>query len=180
MRSRKWIVTALAFVGAVGLTACSTLRTTTDYDRTADFGRFRVFDVEKVSTRGNDLLGRRIQSALESEFTGKGLQESDRDPDLLVVAHTRLDQETAIYTYNTGWGWGWGWHHWHGGPGWGYSTVEQIPVGTLIVDLVDAKSKQLVWRSTASDVIDPKATPEEREKNVTRAVSKMFETYPHA
>jgi hypothetical protein len=48
------------------------------------------------------------------------------------------------------------------------------------VDLVDAKDKQLVWRSTASDAIDPNATPEEREKTLTKAVSKMFETYPHA
>ncbi len=41
------------------------------------------------------------------------------------------------------------------------STVQQIPVGTLVIDLVDAKAKQLVWRGTASDTIDQDASPEE-------------------
>jgi hypothetical protein len=56
--------------------------------------------------------------------------------------------------------------------------VQQIPVGTLIIDLVDAKAKQLVWRGTARDTIDQDATPEERDKNIKNALNKLFENFP--
>ncbi len=176
MRFPKRLAAVLPLAFAVaGLTACATLRTTTDYDPRADLTRYRTFDVEKVSSRRDDLLARRIEGALVAELSGKGLHESDRDADLVVVAYTRLDHQTRIYTYGSGWGYGW---RWRGGPAMSISTVEKIPVGMLIVDLVDAKSHELVWRSTASDALDPGATPEKREREIAQAVSKMFETYP--
>jgi hypothetical protein len=177
MKNPKWLV-LVSVLGLAGFMSCSTLRTSTDFDPSANFGAYRTFDVERVSTRGNDLLGRRIQSALETALSGKGLREADRDADLLVSAHARLSSETQVVTWGGG-GWGWGWR-WHGGPGMAVSTVEQIPVGTLVVDLVDGKTHQLVWRSTARDVLDPGATPQKREQAIATAISKMFESYPRA
>ena len=58
------------------------------------------------------------------------------------------------------------------------STVSEIPVGTLIIDLVDAGKKQLVWRGTASKTLEPDASPETKEKNINEAVQKMFANYP--
>jgi hypothetical protein len=58
------------------------------------------------------------------------------------------------------------------------TTVSKIPVGTLIVDLVDAKENQLKWRGTATKTLDATATAEERDKNVNAAVEKMFAGYP--
>jgi hypothetical protein len=176
MRFTKWLAAALV-LAVCGLVACSTLRTTTDFDPRADFSRYRTFDVSSITSSGDDLLGRRIQAALETEFASKGLTESRQSPDLLVVAHARVGHQTEIVTWGSGWGWG---RRWGGGPGLSYSTVEKIAVGTLVVDLVDAKNHELVWRSTASDAVDPDATPARREKSLTAAVSKMFETYPRA
>ena len=58
------------------------------------------------------------------------------------------------------------------------STVQQIPVGTLIVDLVDANQKELVWRGTATKTLDPGSSPEEKQKHLDEAVQKMFGNYP--
>jgi hypothetical protein len=58
------------------------------------------------------------------------------------------------------------------------TTVEQIPVGTLIVDLVDAKRKELVWRGTATDTLKPEATAAEREAALSAAITKMLEVFP--
>jgi hypothetical protein len=80
----------------------------------------------------------------------------------------------VIYTYDTGWAYGWRWR----GPRLATSTVEQIPLGTLIVDLVDARAKELVWRSTATDILRPNASPEEKDRALGEAVAKMFAGFP--
>jgi len=60
------------------------------------------------------------------------------------------------------------------------TTVTQIPVGTLLIDLVDAKKKELVWRGVASDTLntDPNRTAEDREKKLRAVAAEMFAGYP--
>ena len=166
----------MAVSATLVLAGCSTLKTSVDYDRSAKFSTYKTFSWRGSEEIGNSLLAKRIESAVTGELAKKGLtQASGEDADLWVVAHPRLSKETQITTYDSGWGYGW---RYHGGMT--TSTVEEIPVGTLIVDLVDAKQKELVWRGTASDTLNPEATPEEREKKLAEAVAKMFATYPPA
>ncbi len=165
--------TALVLAAAV-LSACSTLQTSTDYDPKANFAPYKTFAFKDVHEIQNSLLESRLKDAVTATLTSKGWTKADQSPDILVVLHVRLSTQTQVNTYNTGWGYGWGW----GGTGMTTSTVEQIPVGTLIIDLVDAKAKQLVWRGTASDTIDQSATPEERDKNIRNALNKLFENFP--
>jgi len=112
---------------------------------------------------------------VDATLASKGLRKVDDNPELWVVAHTRLSKEMQVNTYNTGWGYGWGWR---GGAGMTTSTVSEIPVGNLMVDLVDANRKQLVWRGSASKTLEPNASPEKKEKNLNEAVQKMFASYP--
>ena len=60
------------------------------------------------------------------------------------------------------------------------AVVSQIPVGTIIVDLVDAKKKELVWRGVASDTLntDPSRSNEDREKKLRSVAAEMFAGYP--
>jgi hypothetical protein len=51
-------------------------------------------------------------------------------------------------------------------------------VGTLIVDLIDAQKKEMVWRGTATKTLDPSASPEEKQAHLNEAVQKMLENYP--
>jgi hypothetical protein len=44
--------------------------------------------------------------------------------------------------------------------------------------MYDPKSKQLVWRGVASKTLDPKAKPEKKQKNITKAVTKLLKKYP--
>jgi len=164
---------ALVFLAA-SLAACSTLQTSTDYDPKANFAPYRTFAFKDVHEIKNNLLDTRVKEAVTATLASKGWTKAEQNPDILVVLHVRLSTQTQINTYNTGWGYGWGW----GGTGMTTSTVEQIPVGTLIIDLVDAKAKQLVWRGTASDTIDQDASPAERDKNVRNALNKLFENFP--
>ncbi len=173
---RKGRLAVLLLAVAV-LAACSSISTTEDYDRATNFSQYKTYEWKVVDPIQNQILEQRIKSAVEGALNSKGLRKSAEKPDLWVVPHTRLDKQTQISTYNSGWGYGWGWGG-YGGMGMTTSTVSEIPVGTLIIDLVDANKKQMVWRGTATKTLEPDASPETKEKNINAAVQKMFAGYP--
>ena len=176
MRSLK---TALVVVAAMALSACSTLKTSYDARPGTDFSKYKTFAFKDTEDIKNTILVDRIKGALSTQLTAKGLTRNESNPDLWVVAHPRLSKQTQINTYNTGWGYGYyGYRGGMGGMGTSTSTVEEIPVGTLVIDLVDTKDKELVWRGTASDTLQENATPEERDKNLNAAMAKLFENFP--
>lgn len=177
----------LAIVVAAGLGAtlgCSTVRVSSDYDRAVDFSTYTTFDLLPSPEIKNPLVYERISGAVEAELVGKGLRRETASPALLVAIHGRLSTQTQLDTTTYGYGWGgWGYRGYYGargGMGSATTTVREVPVGTLIVDLVDAKEKKLVWQSMASDSLDPQATPEEKDYRVKEAVKKMLADFPPA
>jgi hypothetical protein len=82
--------------------------------------------------------------------------------------------EQTLETFYNGFGGGWRWRGF--GDGMATTTVENQPVGTLIVDMFDSHSKQLVWRGTATDVLSDK--PEKNERKLENAVSDLFKKFP--
>jgi len=168
---------ALLAVAALALAVgCSTLQTNADWDKSANFSSYKTWGWKEDGSIKNDILNRRIQTLIGAELGKKGLTRTDDNPDLWVAVHGRLSKETQINTYNSGWGYGWGWYG--GGMGMTTSTVQEIPVGTLIVDLVDSKKREMVWRGTATDTLKPDRTPDEREKALSEAFAALFEKYP--
>lgn len=175
MRHATALLAVLVVAAAVG---CSTLTTSADWDKTADFSKYKTWGWKEDGSIKNEILAKRIQNLLAAELGRKGLTRSDDNPDLWAAVHGRLSKETQINYYNSGWGYGWhgGWYG--GGMGVSTATVQEIPVGTLVVDLVDSKQKELVWRGTATDTLKPERTPEEKEKALGEAFAKLFEKYP--
>ncbi|MGE5276358.1 MAG: DUF4136 domain-containing protein [Acidobacteriota bacterium] len=104
----------------------------------------------------------------------KGLTRSDENPDLWAAVHARLSTQTQVTSDNTGRGYGWRW----GGGGMSTATVQEMPVGALIVDLADARQKEPVWRGTASDTPNPDKTSGQKEKALAEALAKMFANEP--
>jgi len=175
MRTTRTLLLAAV---ALALAACSTLNTNTDYKPGTDFSGYKTFAFKDVEQMQNGILEGRIKSAVSAQLTAKGWSQSDGSPDIWVVLHPRLSKQTQINTYNSGWGYGYGWRGYGAGMGTTTSTVQEIPVGTLVIDLVDVKAKEMVWRGTASDTLKETASPEEREKNLNAAMAKLFEGFP--
>jgi hypothetical protein len=164
----------LAAAAVLTATGCSSITTNVDYDQTAQFSVYRTYAFKDV--HGQDSLQlRRVQAAIDRTLAVRGLAKADGKPDLWVVLHTRMRNDKQITTYSTGWGWGW---RWGGGGYWSTARVNNIPVGTLVIDLVDTKAKELVWRGSASRVVDRDETPQERAGKVQEAVDKLFEGFP--
>lgn len=165
----------LVLAALVGGAACTTLRTTVDFDRSADFSKYRTYKwIAGGGLPESSLVVKRFTAAIDRQLAAKGLSQAD-PADLLVTIQAHRERQTVYYHEAfVGWGYGPGW--WRGNLV--YWHPEEIPVGTLVVDLVDAKSNQLAWRGIARRVLDPMASVEEKERNADETAVRLFEGYP--
>jgi len=147
----------------------------TDYDHSANFGQYKTYSWEKVQTK-DQLLVDRIKSAVNSALAAKGWTEVPTGGDVEVFAiETTQNQQTLDTFYS---GFGGGRRRGFGGFGDATTTVETYKVGTLVVDLFDAKTQKLIWRSSSSDTLSDKA--DKNTKNLDKGVNKMFQHFPPA
>ena len=148
----------------------------TDYDRNANFSQYKTFSFEKVQTE-NQLWVDRITAAVSSALTAKGLTQVSSGGDISIIAMEMTRDHQTLNTFYDDFGGGWGWR-WGGGGEFGQSTTtaDTYRVGTLVVDLFDAKSKQLIWRGSESDVLSNKSS--KNIKNLDKGVEKLFKEYP--
>jgi len=144
----------------------------TDYARGTDFGRYKTYSWEKVQTQ-DPLLVNRIKDAVNGAMNAKGLMQVDSGGDLALVAIEMTKNQQSLNTFYNGFGGGW---RWGGGFGNSTTTVDNYKVGTLVVDLFDAKTKDLVWRGSSSDTLSSKS--DKNIKNLDNGVHKMFEHFP--
>ena len=157
-----------------------------DFDKDKDFSKYKTY--KWVPIKGADLpdelTQKAITGAIDAELATKGLTKTDSDnADLLVGYQTALGQEKEYTSYNTGWGYGPGWGGgWYGYGGMSstttYGSTSTVYVGQLDLSMYDPAAKQLVWRGVATKTLDPKAKPEKKQKNITKAVAKLLKKYP--
>jgi hypothetical protein len=155
------------------LFACSSVSTNYDYDTSYDFAKLKTYRWADIPSKAdaNPLVVQRVGAAVERELKAKGYSPAEGAPDFLVATYVGRQSRIQV----TDWGYGYGPRGaWYGGG----VDVYQYEEGSLIVDIVDARSKQLVWRGTATSIIDPGATPEERTERINEAVAKIFEDFP--
>jgi uncharacterized protein DUF4136 len=151
-----------------------------NFDAQADFSKFKTYKwVEmKGAQKPDDLTDRQIREAIDAELSRKGLSKTDSDSaDLFLGYQTAINTEKEVTSFDTGWGYGPGWRY-GGAPGISTATTSTLYVGSLAVDMYDPAKKQLVWRGTATKTLDPKAKPEKRQKNLAKAMTKLFKNYP--
>ena len=124
----------------------------------------------------------RIVNAIDTELAAKGLKKSESNPDVFVVYHVAFDKEKDISSFSSGYGGGYGPYGWGWGGGFGTTTtnvqVRDILVGTLVIDIADAKKGQLAWRGMGVKEVNTQANPEKRDKSINNAVKKIFKNYP--
>jgi hypothetical protein len=148
----------------------------TDYDRGADFSQYKTYSWEKVQTQDPLWVGR-IKDAVNAALAAKGWTQVASGGQVAIVAMETTQNQQTLNTLYDGFGGGWGWRRFGGG-GFGdaTTTTENYKVGTLVVDLFDANSKNLIWRGSASDTLSDKS--EKNIKNLDKGVQKMFDHFP--
>jgi hypothetical protein len=58
------------------------------------------------------------------------------------------------------------------------ATSTTINIGTIALDMYDPAKKELVWKGQASKTLDAKASPEKRQKNIDKAMTKLLKDFP--
>ncbi|MBI4525687.1 MAG: DUF4136 domain-containing protein [Deltaproteobacteria bacterium] len=153
---------------ALMLFGCATVSVQTNYDRNIDFGRYRTFgwigahDQPKPPPEWVDKL---VRTALEQELLKKGYQKANgREPDFSVAYHAAVEEKAVWQLLGPG----------TLMPG---ECVRRFTYleGTLLIEFVDSRSNQAVWRGCASDVVGDR---ERAQRQIPAAIKQMLERFP--
>jgi len=168
--------------------ACGpTMEIDSDFNPAIDFSRFRTWSFIETRATGpnaaviNDLMKQRIEAKIEAVLATKGFvrQQGGAAPDFYVAYHgtsqDKYDVTTQGYSYG-GWGGGWGGYYGGGmGVSTAHTTVDQYKEGTLVIDVIEAKERAMVWRGTAKDAVH---SQEEAREKVDEAIPMILEDFP--
>ncbi|MDR6195975.1 DUF4136 domain-containing protein [Siphonobacter sp. SORGH_AS_0500] len=186
------LINLFALVSLIWIgSACSSVNV--DKSRKADFSRYRTFawmdsDVQagKNPAYYNEIATQNLEAAVVNTLNEKGYKENTRNPDMLIGYHFFVEQRertvsdpSPMYGPYMGWGrWGWqgwgpAWYGWGGGPRY---RQEKYDAGTVVVDIVDAKTQKLVWRGSVEKAVDnPTQISRQLEREVSRIIDKVPE-----
>ena len=173
MKALKFSIAALFFV----LTSCSTVRVNSDYDKTVNFSQYKTYAFHKSGidkAEISDLDKKRILRAIDTQLAAKGFTKSE-SPDLLVNIFTKERERVDVNQYNAGWGYGWGfgWNPYIWG---GHSYVTTTTEGTLYIDLIDAKNKELIWQGMGSGYLTQDTN--KKDERINEFVTKIIAEFP--
>ncbi len=168
----------------------------TDYDHAVNFAQYQTYSWGKVQT-SDPFYVDRIKQAVNKELQAKGWQLVASGGSVVVFAkdnvHNQQESQTSYDTlgepWGPGWGGGWGWGGWGwgggfpnpggfgpGGFGTATTTTTNQPVGNLVIDLFDGKSKKLLWRGLATGNLSTNAS--RNTKTMDGDINKMFKSFP--
>ncbi|RTQ45867.1 DUF4136 domain-containing protein [Hymenobacter gummosus] len=182
--SRPVALAALGLSLVLGATGCASVPrvgVSTDFDHAVNFRAYKTWawypgqpaDAEGGPAKGyNSFFDQRMRRSLEAELTRKGLSKVDKNPDVYVAYSARVEdkQRTATPYYGP-----YGYPYWYG---WGrgpYQTVQDYKAGNVIIDFVDAKRKELVWRGYGQSQVDQQTLT---EPEVDRLVTGVLGSFP--
>jgi len=178
------------------ISACSSVQVSTDHSEDADFSNLKTFKWLNVSTEGKDprmdntIMYSRITNTINKQLSFQGYSKIDTTPDFFINFDVLTEDKVDVRNYNTyggypaGWGWGAGYGHrgygGYGGVYGGYSetTVKEYKKGTLIIDIIDPTTNQLIWRGLGSKRLPSTSNPEKMDELVFDVVESILKNFP--
>ena len=138
-----------------------------------DFSKYHTYKWVNIESGGhpNQIVDAEIKQSVDSQLTAKGFTKTDSDSANMYVGYQiAVDQEKQWNAYGMGGGIRFG--------GMGSATSSTINVGTLVLDMYDPATKQLVWTGHATRTVDPSSKPEKNQKNLNKAMQKLLKDFP--
>ena len=160
------LISTLRLALIAGLIGCASAQINTDFDSSAQFGNYDTYAWMETprmeAMQQGTLFDRPLRLAVEEQLAAKGLRKANTngEADILLVYHAGVKDKLDVQQ------WGYFGRRW---------DVREYQQGTLVIDVVDAKSKSLVWRATATDEVSRSGASREK---IARTVQKMFERFP--
>jgi hypothetical protein len=167
----RWVTVVVFLLSTAGALSAQDVKY--NFMPGTDFSKYHTY--KWVSIEGgahpNQIMDAEIKQAVDAQLSSKGLSKTDSDKaDLYVGYQIAVDQEKQWNAYGMGGGLRWG--------GMATATQSTINVGTLVLDMYDPSTKQLVWTGNATKTIDPSSNQEKNQKNLNKAMQKLLKNYP--
>lgn len=167
-------------------------RVTVDRNSQVNFNKYKTFAWMDSDVKAgqnplfyNELATQGVENTMSSVLQEKGLTPNESNPDLLVGYHffvedkTQTVPRTVTPLYGPFLGWGrWGYGGWAPGYwGWGGQQYvqQQYKSGTLVVDMVDARTHKLVWRGSVENAV---ANPANITAQLTKEADRIITKFP--
>lgn len=159
------------------LPGCSTIIVNYDYDAETDFRSLKKYDWLAISQEleSEHLVAKRLKNAITMNLQSKGFVHSAQDPDFVIVLQGSKEEKRDVINYSgssyrgyRGYDTYWG----------GHSEVYEYEEGTVVIDFISTATKKLIWRGTGTGVVEPYLSPQERNKRINDAISRLFEHFP--
>ena len=172
----KWVkTTVLAGVALAVAGGAWAQEVKVDYDKAANFAAIKTFSLKLGTSWGNQIGEKRVTDEITQALTEKGWKLVPEGPaDAQVVLHGASQTKRSLNTFYSGMG---GYRYrGFGGTGTATTTESEYTVGTLVVDIFDAKGENLLWRGAAQDELSDK--PDKNIKKLAKASDKLFKDFP--
>jgi hypothetical protein len=171
------------------LAGCATKPSiTTDYEASYNFAALKTFVVKapKIESRDDLLISpftlSHVQALVNTEL-GKRYHtaSAEASADFLVTYHVVMEEKLDPNSYDELYGYGfWGRGYRYPSPLF-YRPMGGIRVytqGSLIIDMVDAKTQQPIWRGVSEKRLNRSATPQQQREILTAAVQEVLAQFP--
>jgi hypothetical protein len=158
------------------------LKVSSDFDKNADFAQYRTFALynsENINNTISQMNKSRIASAIKNEMIKKGYQEDAASPDLMVNATAIFKDKTAVSSSSTDYyANGSMYRPYTWGPGVAHSNydVKHYKDGSLIIDIIEASSKKLLWQGTGNKEID--APLKDPDTKIPKGIAAIMADFP--
>jgi hypothetical protein len=176
------ILISLLAICALASTAAGQ-KISVEFDPDADFSRVKLYHwrthpVFEKHPDLKELYGTAIQLVMQegnAQLMKRGLQPDEFSPDVFVtfIVQATAGSRTVTTTSSDPW-WGPG-YGWYAPPIWTTVTVENYLNGSLVLDIVDARTSSLLWRAYCGEKIDDFR---KRDKEIRSVVKKALERFP--
>jgi hypothetical protein len=173
------VTAGLALACVIAATGCATMNVSSHVERGVNFAAFKTYDwtpadalpVGDPRLDNNPFFRDYLQGAIEKQMARKGYRRTGADaPDLLLHYHATVNQRMEINAVDRQAGYCYD----DCGP-----QVIEYEEGTLVLDVVDARTKRVIWRGWAQDSVEGIIDDQARlERQVDKAVTRIFERFP--
>lgn len=186
---------------ALLVAGCGGLQIDVDYNPQADFSAMQTYAWAQRTPSGDDdprvynaIVAGRIKSAIDGALQAKGLRLVSSSPDVWVAWHGAIEGKMSYETISDDYVYDWGWYGYENGYENGYdrgrppmligttisrTTAQEWDEGTLLIDIIDSSTEELVWRSVGQARLSQVTrTPEEAQTRANEVAMKMLAEFP--
>ena len=141
-----------------------------DYDRAFHFSNLKTFSFTVQKRGATDPLAAdtlndgRIRTGLESQLIANGFRMETEKADFVIAYYVTTKNKLSVQDY------GYGPPRWFGGRN---LRVDQYSEGTLMVDFIDVRTNQVIWRGRASGTLEMKGV----DKKISKSTEKLVKQF---